>query len=71
MSDNDKSDVKELSELASMDNFLLLSKLRKYHYGLFADHHEILQIELDEQEDIIKFRTDRYREHGFNSIYNQ
>jgi hypothetical protein len=67
---------------ACIDGQLLAPKQTqyKYHYRLFADYHEILQIELDrileiaeymnDQEDIIKFRTDHYREHGFNSIHN-
>jgi hypothetical protein len=68
---------------ACIDGQLLAPKQTqyKYHYWLFADYHEILHIELDriieiaeymnDQEDIIKFRTDHYREHGFNSIHNR
>ena len=68
---------------ACIDGQLLAPKQTqyKYHYRLFADYHDILQVELDrileiaeymnDQEDIIKFRTDHYREHGFNSIHNR
>jgi hypothetical protein len=54
---------------ACIDGQLLAPKQTqyKYHYRLFADYHEILQVELDrileiaeymnDQEDIIKFRT--------------
>jgi hypothetical protein len=68
---------------ACIDGQLLAPKQTqyKYHYRLFADYHEILHIELDrlleiaeymnDQEDIIKFRSDHYREHGFSSIHNR
>ncbi len=53
----------------------------KYHYRLFADYLEIIQIELDriieiqeymeDQEDMIKFKTEHYQEHRFHSIHDR
>jgi hypothetical protein len=53
----------------------------KYHYRLFADYLEILQIELDriieiqdymeDQEDMIKFKTEHYQEYRFHSIHDR
>jgi hypothetical protein len=52
----------------------------QYHYRLFADYLEILQIELDriieiqdymeDQEDMIKFKTEHYQEYRFHSIHD-
>ena len=65
----------------------ILSTLKKasykYHYRLFADYLEILQIELDriieiqeymddqEEEDMIKFKTEHYQEYRFHSIHDR
>jgi hypothetical protein len=53
----------------------------KYHYRLFADYLEILQIELDriieiqeymeDQEDMIKFKTEHYQEYRFHPIHDR
>ncbi len=53
----------------------------KYHYRLFADYLEILQMKLDrileiedymtDQEDIIKFKYEHYLEHRFHSIHDR
>jgi hypothetical protein len=53
----------------------------KYHYRLFADYQEILQIELDriveiqeymeDQEQMIKFKTEHYQEYRFHSIHDR
>jgi hypothetical protein len=53
----------------------------KYHYRLFADYMEILDIELDriieiqdymeDQEQMIKFRTEHYQEYRFHSIHDR
>ncbi len=53
----------------------------KYHYRLFTDYLEILQIELDrileiedymtDQEDIIKFKYEHYLVQRFHSIHDR
>jgi hypothetical protein len=53
----------------------------KYHYRLFADYMEILHIELDriieiqdymeDQEQMIKFKTEHYQEYRFHSIHDR
>jgi hypothetical protein len=53
----------------------------QYHYRLFADYMEILQIELDrileiqdyieDQEQMIKFKTEHYQEYRFHSIHDR
>jgi hypothetical protein len=53
----------------------------KHHYRIFADYMEILQIELDriieildnmeDQEQMIKFKTEHYQEYRFHSIHDR
>jgi hypothetical protein len=53
----------------------------KYHYRLFAEYMEILQIELDrifeiqdymeDQEEMFKFKTEHYQEYRFHPIHER
>jgi hypothetical protein len=68
---------------ACMDGQQLAPKKTQYqyHYRLFADYLEILQIELDrileienymaDQEDTIKFKYEHYLEYRFHPIKNR
>ena len=67
-----------------MDKLLLLAPRHgnfEYYYRLFGDLLEITHLELDrvleiseymeQQEDIIKFRSEHYNEYGYQSIQNR
>ncbi len=66
-----------------MDKLLLHDTAGKfeYYYRLFGDSLEITHLELDrvleiaeymeQQEDIIKFRSEHYNEYGYQSIQNR
>jgi hypothetical protein len=53
----------------------------QYHYRLFTDYLDILQIELDriieiqdymeDQEQMIKFKTEHYQEYRFHSVHDR
>ncbi len=79
----EKSHVKQRAIKACIDGQQLAPRKTeyKYHYRLFADYLEILQIELDriieiqdymeDQEDMIKFKTEHYQEYHFHSIHDR
>ena len=73
----------ERAILACTDGHLLAPRHGKfqYYHRLFSDLLETVQLEFDrvleiqeymeQQEDIIKFRSDHYNEFGYKSIHNR